>query len=382
MDWTHGTGTLTAFYFADNYSLLNPYPTGTGGASVPGFSATSHGLAQLMSASHTKTFGGNALNEFHVSYMRNANSVGQPQGGVGPSLAAQGFTGIVPLKASTEGIANVAFNDFTMGVDTTALVQAENIYEISDAFSRIVGKHGLKAGAEIHSNQINTHPDVVFNGSFGFNGSETGLDFADFLIGVTSSYTQGQAGSFYNRNLYASAFAQDSWKLTSQLTLNYGARWDRIRPWDEKYNQLQTLVKGEQSEVFPGAPQGLVFPGDPGVPRSLANARNDFAPRFGVAYSPEFAAPWLHKLAGDAGQTSIRMGYGIFYTAYEGLSAGIMSANPPYGYTYTSAAPPLFTSPFTVASTGANAGPAFPAAEGPVWSEPIASGYERKLERV
>jgi hypothetical protein len=50
----------------------------------------------------------------------------------------------------------------------------------------------------------------------------------------------------------------------------------------------------------------------------------------------------------------------MYYTAYEGLSAGIMSANPPYGYTYTSAAPPLFTSPFTVAATGANVGQRFP----------------------
>ena len=160
----------------------------------------------MASLSHTITFGQTALNEFHLSYMRNDNSVGQPKGGVGPSLAYQGFTGIVPLKPSTEGIENVAFNDFTLGVDTTALVQAENIYEMSDAFSRILGKHGLKVGGEIHANQINTHPDVIFNGSFAFNGSETGLDFADFLLGVTSSYTQGQAGSFYNRNLYMAAF--------------------------------------------------------------------------------------------------------------------------------------------------------------------------------
>ena len=72
-------------------------------------------------------------------------------------------------------------------------------------------------------------------------------------------------------------------KQPAELTLNYGVRWDRIRPWLEKYNQLQTLVKGEQSQVFPGAPKGLVFPGDPGVPHSLAPARNDFAPRVGVA---------------------------------------------------------------------------------------------------
>jgi hypothetical protein len=359
-DWTHGKGTLTAYYFLDDYSLDNPYPTGTGGASVPGFNATSKGRAQLASIAHTVTFGSSTLNESHFSFMRNANAVGQPVGGVGPSLASQGFSGIVALKPSTEGIENVAFNDFTMGVDTTALVQAENIYEISDAFSRITGKHGLKFGGEIHANQINTHPDVVFNGSFAFNGSETGLDFADFLLGVPSSYTQGQARDFYNRNLYMAAFVQDSWKATNQLTVNYGVRWDRIRPWEEKFNQLQTLVKGEQSEVYPGAPQGLVFPGDPGVPRSLAPAHNNFAPRIGIAWTPSFAEPWLHKLAGSTGQTSIRLGYGMFYTAYEGLSAGIMSANPPYGYTYTSAAPPLFESPFTVAATGFDAGQRFP----------------------
>ena len=360
-DWSRGKSALTGYYFVDQYSLDNPYPTGTGGANVPGFDATSNGRAQLLSLQHTMTFGSTMLNEAHLSYMRNANAVGQPRGGVGPTLAAQGFNGIVPLKPATEGIENVAFNDFTIGVDTTALVQAENIFEGADAFSRIIGKHGLKFGGELHLDQINTHPDVVFNGSLSFNGSETGVDFTDFLLGVTSSYTQGQAESFYNRNLYLSAFAQDSWKATSQLTVNYGVRWDRIRPWLEKYNQLQTLVKGEQSQVFPGAPQGLVFPGDPGVLDSLAPPRNNFSPRVGIAYAPGPAGRrLLEKMIGSAGSTSIRLGYGMYSTAYEGLSAGIMSANPPYGYTYTSAAPPLFTSPFTVAATGASAGQRFP----------------------
>jgi hypothetical protein len=360
-DWIHGKQTLTSYYFLDRYSLDDPYPTGTGGASVPGFDATSRGRAQLASLEHTVTAGSTMLNEVHASYLRNDNAVGQPRGGVGPTLASQGFTGIVPLKQATEGIENVAFNDFTMGVDTTALVQAENIYEVSDALSRVIGKHGLKFGGEVHASQINTRPDVVFNGSFGFNGSETGVDFADFLLGVASSYTQGQAESFYNRNFYFAGFAQDSWKLNDRLTVNYGVRWDRIRPWLEKFNQLQTLVKGEQSQVFPGAPLGLVFPGDPGVPDSLAPARNNFSPRAGIAYSPAPAggSP-LVKILGTAGSTSIRLGYGMYYTAYEGLSAGIMSANPPYGYTYTSAAPPLFASPFAVAATGANAGQRFP----------------------
>ena len=157
--------------------------------------------------------------------------------------------------------------------------------------------------------------------------------------------------------------------------MNYGVRWDRIRPWQEKFNQLQTLVKGEQSQVFPGAPQGLVFPGDPGVPDSLAPASNNFAPRIGIAWTPSPGRSWRTS-SGSAGQTSIRLGYGVFYTAYEGLSAGIMSANPPYGYTYTSAAPPLFESPFTVAATGADAGQRFPLQKVAYRREPRPSQYQ------
>ena len=363
LDWSRGQNALTGYYFLDGYWLDNPYPAGTGGANVPGFDATSNGRAQLITLEETRTFGSTALNQFQLSYMRNANAVGQPRGGVGPTLAEQGFSGILPLQPSSEGMENVAFNDFTIGVDTTALTQTENIYEVSDAFSRIAGKHGLKFGGEMHADQINTDPDVYFNGSFSFTGTETGVDFADFLLGVASNYTQGQAQSFYNRNLYMAAFAQDSWRATNHLTVNYGVRWDRIRPWSEKFNQLQTLVAGEQSQVFPGAPEGLVFPGDPGVADSLAPARNDFSPRVGVAYAPSPAAArgsLLDKIFGPAGATSIRLGYGMYYTAYEGLSAGIMSANPPYGYTYTSAAPPLFASPFTEAATGATVGQRFP----------------------
>ena len=203
---------------------------------------------------------------------------------------------------------------------------------------------------------------MIFNGSFAFNGSETGLDFADFLLGVPSSYTQGQASNFYNRNLYMAAFAQDSWKATSQLTVNYGVRWDRIRPWEEKFNQLQTLVKGEQSQVFPGAPQGLVFPGDPGVPRSLAaGAQRLCSPRLAWPGLPSSSAPWLRQTdRRRRGKPASASATACSTPRTKGLSAGIMSANPPYGYTYTSAAPPLFESPFTVAATGADAGQRFP----------------------
>lgn len=360
-------GDLAAYYFFDDYSLNNPYPTGQGGATVPGFNAITLGRAQLLSLSDTKAFGANSLNEFHFSYMRFSNNAGDPIGGVGRTLASQGFVdtngipGIMALAPKIEGIENVAFNDFTFGVDTTGLTQANNTAQWADNFSRDIGKHMVKVGGEFHFDRINTHPDVVFNGAFLFQGTETGVDFADFLLGVPSSFNQGDSQPFYNRNRYMGAFAQDSWKAKSNLTLNYGLRWDVISPWYEKYNQLQTLVLGEQSRVYPEAPQGLVFPGDAGIPRTLAPTKYDnLAPRIGLSYSPDVQNGALAKLFGPQGSTVIRGGYGLFYTAFEGLSAGIMSANPPYGYSYSSVAPPLFATPFVTAASGQIVGPSFP----------------------
>jgi len=347
-------GRLSAYYFIDGYTLDNPYPTAQGGADVPGFNAISDGRAQLATLGLTTTFGPLAVNELRLGYMRTANNVGQPLGGVGPSLATQGFVNaagqpsIVALDPKIEGIENVSFNDFTIGVDTTGAAQANNTYQWSDNFSRVAGKHMLKFGAGVHVDQVNINPDAIFNGSFLFQGTETGNDFADFLLGIASSYAQGDSRAFYLRNKYAGVFAQDGWQLTPHLTLNYGLRWDLLPPWSEKYNQLQTLALGQQSVVYPGAPAGLVFPGDPGIPSTLAPTKyTNFAPRMGLAWSP-------------LANTSIRAGYGMFYTAFEGLSAGIMSANPPYGYDYDSFAPPLFTSPFITAASGQDVGQRFP----------------------
>jgi hypothetical protein len=347
-------GTLSAYYFADDYGMNNPYPTGQGGANVPGFNAISRGRAQLATIGLTTTLNPTTVNELRISYMRTANDVGQPVGGVGPTLASQGFAdsagkpGIVPLAPQIEGVENVAFNDFTIGVDTTGVTQANNTYQWSDGFSKVAGKHIVKLGASMHNDQVNINPDATYNGFFLFQGTETGSDFADFLLGIASSYAQGDSQAFYLRNKYAGLYGQDSWQLRPNLTLNYGLRWDLLPPWREKYNQMQTLVPGEQSVVFPGAPQGLVFPGDPGIPNALAPTKyTNFAPRIGVAYSPD-------------AKTSVRASYGLFYTAFEGLSAGIMSANPPYGYDYTSLAPPLFATPFITAASGANIGQRFP----------------------
>ncbi len=360
-------GRFFAYYTADDFGWDDPYPTEQGGANVPGFDAASTGRAQLLSLGLTKLLGPSLVEQFHASAMRFANVAGQPVGGVGPTLASQGFVegagtlGIVPLDPAIEGIENVAFNRFTLGVDTTGLTQANNTWQANGSLTWVAGAHGFKFGAELHRDALNVNPDATFNGSFQFTGSETGSDFADFLLGIASYYRQGDSRSFYLRNQYIGAYGQDSWKVRSNLTLNYGVRWDLLPPWSEKYNQIQTLIPGRQSAVFPGAPEGIVFPGDTGIPRTLAPARYaDFAPRLGLAWSPGARSGPLASFFGGAGKSSIRMSYGEFYTAIEGLSASIMSANPPYGYDYNSSQSPLFSTPFVAAATGQSMGQPFP----------------------
>ncbi len=280
---------LSAYYFFDDYTLNNPYPTGQGGASVPGFNALTLGRAQLVNLGDTKTFGPSTVNELRLSFMRDSNNVGQPAGGVGPSLASQGFVtgvgtpGIVPLAPAIEGVENVIFNSFVMGTPITNLKQANNTYAANDNVSKVWGAHTFKAGLDLSYEQVNVNPNPEYNGGFLFSGTETGNDFADFLIGVASNYNQADSQSYYIRHQYVGGFAQDSWRASSTLTLNYGVRWDRMEYWSEKYNQIPTFIPGEQSVVYPNAPVGLVYVGDKGVPSTLVPSSNRFSPRLGLA---------------------------------------------------------------------------------------------------
>jgi hypothetical protein len=367
-------GLLSAYYFLDDWSQNNPYPVAQGGANVPGFNALYTGRSQLLDLWDTKTLSPTALNEFHFSYLRDVNDLGKPVGGVGVSLASQGFEvgpgtpGIVPLSPKTEGVESVGFNSFTIGTNTNELNQVGNTFQWLDNFSKVMGTHTIKFGGEFHYDQVNVNAIAQFNGSFLFFGTETGSDFADFLLGIPSQYNQSQLQPFYGRNKYAALYGQDSWRVTRSLTLNYGLRWDRIEPWYEKYNQIATFVPGKQSVVFPGAPAGILYPTDPGVPRTLAPPGNrDFAPRIGLAYSPAISGDGLlAKILGGPGKTSIRGSYGMFYTAIEALTIGVMSANAPYGTTYTSPAPPLFSTPFVTAASGENLGQTFPVTLAPL----------------
>jgi hypothetical protein len=373
IDWnTDKSGNLSFYYFYDKYNLDNPYPSSFGGATVPNlnggaFNATSSGLDQLFVISNTKTFGSTLVNEARLSATRLNNNLGVPKGGVGTTLAQQGITaggqGIVQGAPKFAGVETLYFNSFTTGTEPFFVAQVNNTLDASDTVSKVRGNHTLKTGFEYIWYKVKQNPDLVANGTFSFFGSgaqSTGNGFADFLLGLPDFYSQQSSPAFYESAANGGIFAQDSWRVRPNITINYGLRWDYITPWAEKHHQTTTFVQGVESTTFPGAPLGYLVPGDrlpngSRIPAAIAPSPLDnFSPRVGIAYSPRFSDGFLGRLTGGPGKTSIRAGAGRFFTAVEGLTVAYPTGNPPYGLTYTSPEAPMMATPFVGALTGTN----------------------------
>jgi hypothetical protein len=358
-------GAVFGYYFIDRFHTVNPYSQVT----VPGFAATNHGQTQMINLGLTTTFNSSTVNDIRLVYLRDVNEQGIPTAGqgLGVSLASQGFVtpwgpggGISPTNPAYEGVTDLMFNNFSLGVPPDALRQYNNTFQIIDNVTKIFGTHTLQLGTNLHYNQINERNFDCYDGCFTFNGSETGLDFADFLIGAPSNFTQASQQLLDSRSKYYGFYAQDSWRATHNLTLNYGLRWEASTPWYDTQNKLETVVPGEQSLAFPGAPLGLVVPGDPGIPRTLGPTKySNFAPRIGFAYAADVSDGFLGKVLGGAGKTSIRAGYGIFYSSIEDATGFVEVGDAPYGLFYSVAATELAT-PFVDRPSGTQAGQKFP----------------------
>lgn len=374
-------GLLSAYYYFDKYNRADPYWAGNAPL-YPGFGVKGVGQSDLVQLGATKTFSAASVNELRIGYFRFNTHFNQPSGGTGVTLSSLGFAsgtggapGIFPVAPSLEGIPEIDFNSFVIGVPSRPNGLIENIYQGLDNYSKIVGTHSMKFGVQYHYDQLEEDLiDNVSNGNFFFGSnfsgdpSETGSDFVDFLLGAPSEYVQGQSYPSYGTNFYFGLYGQDSWRIRQNLTINYGLRYDVSSPWAVKFGQFQTMIPGEQSVVFPGSPLGWLFPGDPHVPSTLAPTRWDnFAPRVGLAYSFGSHEGMLGKLLGNPGTTSIRAGWGMFYSTFEGSSDFNEIGDAPFG-NYTGQAQPTFAAPFTNRAAGTSIKNLFPAPLPPTFS--------------
>jgi hypothetical protein len=372
LDANTGIGMVSGYYYYDKYNSknLNPEAPLFGGGSTVGSEMVNLGL--------TESLGSSAVNEARIAYTRlnifNHPSGGEPRGlsflsslgfPVGP-----GALGPWPVQPAWATVPSLGFNAFSIGSGGGVGGIVEGTYQGLDNFSKVVGTHTIKFGGMVRFNQ-QTQYNWGSNGAYTFNGSETGIDFADFLIGAPVGFQQGQGFPDYGRNHYVGLYAQDSWRARSNLTLNYGLRWEFDTPWSELHNEFQTLVPGEQSLVYPGSPTGWVFPGDPGIPRGLGPVRYDnFSPRVGLAYSPSIDSGFLEKLTGGPGKTSIRADFGRFFTTFEGATNFNAIGDAPFGYYYGSPVPPEFATPYVDRGTGFVEGQKFPSQPPPFNASP------------
>jgi hypothetical protein len=358
-------GMISGYWHYDPWTNNTPYAP-FAGSSFPGFPISTVGKAQLFTFGVTTNFGGSSVNQFTASYMRNTNVNGLAQT-KGPTLQSLGFAppnqgGIYQLEgAAYQNWPYIGFNNYGLGQYVVVRVQDAETYQLQDDFTKVEGAHTIKFGADYHWDHVPlAQVNNEGNGGFSFNGSETGFDLADMLIGAPSYFSQGAPAALNLRNFYVGVYGEDSWRVRPDLTLNYGVRWETTPYWADRHNRNPDVQLGCQSKIFPTAPLGYCFPGDPGIPRYFVNPRWDnFGPRLGIAYSPNFSNGFLHKVFGDAGKSSIRAGYGTFFTNIEGANTFNFAAAP-YSLYYPSAFPPLYSAPFINRQTGANFGQPFP----------------------
>jgi carboxypeptidase family protein len=204
-------------------------------------------------------------------------------------------------------------------------------FAVRDSVSISRGSHSLKFGAEVSYEKI-IHDTLLDNyGVFSFNGSKTGNAYADFLLGLPATMTQDAPVRKTDNGAYLSFFAQDDFRVHPRVTLNLGLRYDLQFPFTDPQDRKLAFVPGQKSQVSPNAPVGLLFPGDPGIPRGIAQTdKNNIAPRLGINWDPK----------GD-GRMSVRAAAGIFYGSTTGNEWNTTADNQPF--TVRQSFPTVFT---------------------------------------
>lgn len=212
---------------------------------------------------------------------------------------------------AAQGLANIAVNGFfNLGDAQQPFVDRLNeTVQVTDDINWFTGGHAMKFGLDVRRERMVIGFVNRPNGDFTFDGTQTGNAAADFLLGLPGQFRRATAnGNQDGVGWSYAAYVQDQLRPWSNTTLNIGLRYELSRPFVDRRDALNTFRPGQQSQRFARAPLGLVYPGDPGVPRGTYQTdKNNVAPRLGVSWDP-----WGN------GTTSLRASWGLFYDALAG----------------------------------------------------------------
>jgi hypothetical protein len=284
-------------------------------------------LVQMYTIGDTHLYGPNVVNAFRMTVNRSAIA------GKGASYFSACDVGIKIycglykepyMILSVTGGGNMAVGNGANGTSATYRVTT---YQISDDVSVVRGNHQMAFGAIVAHHRVNQNSNSRSPGNFTFNGQETGLGMADFLLGRLSQFQQGGPSQLYLRQSYFGMYAQDTWKVRPKLTVNAGVRWEPYLPLTDakgaNYNfSYDRFKQGTYSTTFKNAPAGFYYNGDPGFPTPAGVNKQwlHFGPHVGLAWD----------VNGD-GRTSVRASYAMAYDFVSMKWRTDTTSAPPWG---------------------------------------------------
>ncbi|MGA2769612.1 MAG: TonB-dependent receptor [Bryobacteraceae bacterium] len=325
VDWVQNSKhSLFGRYFIDDYRNPSVFD---GKNLLTTTAAGNWERAQTLTLGDTYSFSGTTLNSFHATATRRRDNRGSPANAINPQTLGINVPSPVPnfLQVAVS-------NYFTVGCGTCASAHFNtNSLHLADDVDLIRGKHQIAFGVDYIRDQFNSLNIWNSNGSFSSNGqyvSGKSMNdaLAQFMLGSLNDYTQSANLQNATRGTVFALYIQDSIKLSPHLTINGGLRWDpTLVPYDYFDRGVSfswaAFTAGQRSSVYTNAPAGLMFYGDPGVPRGFQhNHLFNVSPRIGLVWDPT-----------GTGKQTIRVSSAILRDSEEMFYNERQTTNTPYG---------------------------------------------------
>jgi hypothetical protein len=318
----------------------NINPVSVRGTDAPGFPTRDDLSTQIATLSNTRILSPSMTNSLRATWLRHEFFFDQRLNQTPPNAFGFGYTSANEVGQGPPFF-NVAGYSPIGGAITGPRNTTQHTLEIQDAMTWTNRAHLVKVGGDFRRTGIDMIQGIAPNAFYVFASNfPTNNAVANLLLGAPVVFYQGLGDFERGIDLWgASLYAQDEYRLTPTLTLNYGLRYERINPFTEVEDRLNAFVPGVQSQVRPDAPVGLLFPGDQDLPRGIAQSVNAFMPRVGAAWDPTGTGTW-----------ALRASYGRFYDQFQNgsgtASQVAISATPAAQFVQFSGAGLNFQNPF------------------------------------